>query len=182
MTSSNGNIFRVTGPLCGEFTGFRWIPRTKASDAKLCFFFYLRVNKWLRKQSWGWWFETLLRSLWRHRNEIVCHTQPFNIALTNSYMVQPYNFTSSLTSALEWIIFLGVDVYQTHAISCNFCEYHCILVGTCCFFMYSGRRDWWMSFQVQIQLKSYVCLTIIIASCFGKYTTLRINRRNSLFY
>ena len=27
MTSSNGNIFRVTGPLCGEFTGRRWIPR-----------------------------------------------------------------------------------------------------------------------------------------------------------
>ena len=24
MTSSNGNIFRVTGPLCGEFTGHRW--------------------------------------------------------------------------------------------------------------------------------------------------------------
>ena len=38
MTSSNGNIFRVTGPLCGEFTGPRWIPLTKASDAKLwCF-------------------------------------------------------------------------------------------------------------------------------------------------
>ena len=35
MTSSIGNIFRVTGPLCGEFTGHRWIPRTKASDAKL---------------------------------------------------------------------------------------------------------------------------------------------------
>ena len=31
MTSSNGNIFRVTGPLCGEFTGPRWIPRTNAS-------------------------------------------------------------------------------------------------------------------------------------------------------
>ena len=38
MTSSNGNIFRVTGHLCGEFTGHRWIPRTKASDAELwCF-------------------------------------------------------------------------------------------------------------------------------------------------
>ena len=35
MTSSNGNIFRVTGLLCGEFTGPRWIPRTKASDAEL---------------------------------------------------------------------------------------------------------------------------------------------------
>ena len=28
MTSSNGNIFRVTGPLCGEFTGHRRIFRT----------------------------------------------------------------------------------------------------------------------------------------------------------
>ena len=38
MTSSNGNIFRVTGPLCEEFTGHRWIPHTKVSDAELwCF-------------------------------------------------------------------------------------------------------------------------------------------------
>ena len=38
MTSSNGNIFRVTGHLCGECTGPRRIPRTKASDTKLwCF-------------------------------------------------------------------------------------------------------------------------------------------------
>ena len=38
MTSSNGNIFRVTGHLCGKFTGPRWISRTKASDAELwCF-------------------------------------------------------------------------------------------------------------------------------------------------
>ena len=30
--------FRVTGLLCGEFTGHRWIPRTKASDAEIqCF-------------------------------------------------------------------------------------------------------------------------------------------------
>ena len=35
MTSSNGNIFRDTGLLCGEFTGHRWIPRTKASEAEL---------------------------------------------------------------------------------------------------------------------------------------------------
>ena len=38
MTSSNGNIFRVTGHLCRESTGHRWIPSTKASDAELwCF-------------------------------------------------------------------------------------------------------------------------------------------------
>ena len=41
MTSSNENNFRVIGPLCGEFTGHRWIPRTKASDAKLwCFLWF----------------------------------------------------------------------------------------------------------------------------------------------
>ena len=38
MTSSNGSFLRVTGHLCGEFTGHRWIRRTKASDAELwCF-------------------------------------------------------------------------------------------------------------------------------------------------
>ena len=70
MTSSNGNIFRVTGHLCGEFTGPRWIPCTKASDTELWCFFDLRPKKLLTKQSWGWWFETPSHPLWRHRNEI----------------------------------------------------------------------------------------------------------------
>ena len=34
MTSSNGNTFRVTGHLCGEFTGLRRVPRTKPSDTE----------------------------------------------------------------------------------------------------------------------------------------------------
>ena len=38
MTSSNGNTFRVTGPLWEESTGHRWIPLTKASNAEFwCF-------------------------------------------------------------------------------------------------------------------------------------------------
>ena len=70
MTSSNGDIFHVTGPLCGEFTGHRWIPGTKASDAELwCFLLSdLRRNKRLSKQSWRLWFETPSRPLWRHCN------------------------------------------------------------------------------------------------------------------
>ena len=40
MTSSNRNISRVTGPLCGEFTGHHWIPLTKASDAELWYFLW----------------------------------------------------------------------------------------------------------------------------------------------
>ena len=71
MTSSNGNFFRVTGlcagnsPVTGEFLAQR--PVTRSFDV----FFDLRLNQKLNKQSWGWWFETLSRSLWRHWNEIV---------------------------------------------------------------------------------------------------------------
>ena len=69
MTSSNGSIFRVTGPLCGEFTGHRWTPCTRASDEEFwCVLFALRLNKRLNKQSWGWWFETPSCPLWRHCN------------------------------------------------------------------------------------------------------------------
>ena len=75
MTSSNGNIFRVTGHLCGEITGHRWIPPTKASDAELWCFLCLRLNKWLSKQSWGWWYETPSHPLWRHGNDAVIDMQ-----------------------------------------------------------------------------------------------------------
>ena len=69
MTSSNGNIFRVIGHLCGKFTGPRWIPRTKASDAELWCFLWSASDKRLGKQSWGWWFETLSCPLWRLCND-----------------------------------------------------------------------------------------------------------------
>ena len=46
----------------GEF------PLQKASDAELCYFFYLCLNKCLSKQSWGLWFEMPSHSLWRHCN------------------------------------------------------------------------------------------------------------------
>ena len=68
MTSSNGNIFRVTGHLCGEFTGPRWIPTQRPVSRSFDVFVDLRQNKRLSKQSWGWWFETLSCPLWRHCN------------------------------------------------------------------------------------------------------------------
>ena len=48
MTSSNGSIFRVTGPLWGEFTGHWWIPLPKASDAELWCFLWSApwINGW----------------------------------------------------------------------------------------------------------------------------------------
>ena len=70
MTSSNGNIFRVTGPLCGEFTGPGEFPTQRPVTRSFDVYFDLRLNKRLCKQSRSWWFETLLCPLWRHSNEL----------------------------------------------------------------------------------------------------------------
>ena len=69
MTSSNGNIFRVTGPLCGELTVTGECPAQRPVTRSFGVFFDLHLNKRLSKQSWGWWFKTPSRSLWRHSNE-----------------------------------------------------------------------------------------------------------------
>ena len=55
MTSSNRNIFRVTDPLCGEFTDHRWIPLTKASDEELwCFLWFAPwINDWVNNPKAG---------------------------------------------------------------------------------------------------------------------------------
>ena len=68
MTSPNGNIFRVTGHLCGESPVPGEFPTQRPVTRSFDVFFDLRLNKRLSKQSWGWWFETLSCPLWRHRN------------------------------------------------------------------------------------------------------------------
>ena len=69
MTSSNGNIFRATGHLCGEFTGPGEFPAQRPVTPSFDVFLDLRLNKRSSKQSWGWWFETLSRPLRRHSND-----------------------------------------------------------------------------------------------------------------
>ena len=56
MTPSNGSFFRVTGPLCGKFTGHRRIPLTKGWYCRLRCFFDVGPHKLLNKQSIDRWF------------------------------------------------------------------------------------------------------------------------------
>ena len=60
--------FHVTSPLCGEFTGPGESPTQRPVTRSFDVFFDLRLNKRLSKQPWGWWFEPLSWSLWRHCN------------------------------------------------------------------------------------------------------------------
>ena len=75
MTPSNWNFSALlalcagNSPVTGECPAQR--PVTRGFDV----FFDLRLNGRLSKQSWGWWFEKLLRPLWRHSNDNQTKTQ-----------------------------------------------------------------------------------------------------------
>ena len=55
MTSSNGNLFGVTGPLCGKFSGHLWISLTKASDTENLMFsvIYAWKKGWINSRVAG---------------------------------------------------------------------------------------------------------------------------------
>ena len=62
-------------PVPGEFPSQR--PVTRSFNV----FFDLHLNKRLSKQTWGWWFETPLRPLWRHCNVKALVTRVFRCFL-----------------------------------------------------------------------------------------------------
>ena len=83
-------------PVTGEFPAQR--PVTWIFDV----FFDLRLNKRLGKQSWGWWFETLWRPLWRHSNDYCCTHLPsssgyYKISIPDSIYLKQLLTTSWLS-------------------------------------------------------------------------------------
>ena len=61
------SICAGNSPASGEYPAQRPVKRS------FHVFFGLCLNKRLRKQSWGWWFETLSCPLWRH---CICNDFP----------------------------------------------------------------------------------------------------------
>ena len=99
-------------PVPGEFPSQR--PVMRSFDV----FFDLRLNKRLSKQSWGWWFETLSRSLWRHCN-VKNSMAADNLAIqeesrTSAAMVLTYlswEYSGLSTRRIKWECLSG---QQTH--------------------------------------------------------------------
>ena len=58
-------LYAGNSPVPGECPSQRSV--TRIFDV----FFDLRLNIRLSKQSWGWWFDTPSRSLWRHCNVVL---------------------------------------------------------------------------------------------------------------
>ena len=68
-------------PVAGEFPAQR--PVTRSVDV----FFDLRVNKRLSKQSWGWWYETLSRPIWRQCNVVILYRAWSMCFVVEKYML-----------------------------------------------------------------------------------------------
>ena len=85
-------------PFVREFTGPRWIATQRPMTRSFDVFFDLRLYKRLSKQWWGWWFDTLSRPLWRHRNELLYfHSNSTKLCSQGSI-----NNTPALVQIMAW--------------------------------------------------------------------------------
>ena len=145
MTSSNGKIFRVTGPLCGEFTGHRGIPLTKASDVELwCFLWSVPwINGWVNNREAG----DLRCSLWRHCNvNRPCHIDSkfygnwLDMAEWCVHLIissKPYIFTNKIISELRLSSVENLAMDDTCS-TCGYSKYRTICTQLCCALFWFG--------------------------------------------
>ena len=153
MTSLIGNIFRVTGHLCGEFTGPGEFPTQRPVTRSFDVFFDLGLNKRLSKQPWGWWFETPSWSLWPQCN--VCDDKYMVVRvvrgrgwITGSY--QPIGPMPARSNGFEWLdnwpISQNPTMQMTHIPQCtiqNRNVHISVLNGQLCD-MARALLDWWI--------------------------------------
>ena len=128
MTSSNGHIFRATGPLCGEFTGPGEFPTQRPVTRSFDVFFDLRLNKRLSKQPWSWWFETLSWSLWRHRNVSPWSIYPHCGILTYQWYA-PIDFVKSNLFCIAAILSWWCHLIETFSALLTICAGNSLVTG-----------------------------------------------------
>ena len=90
----------------------RYWPFVRGMTRSFGVFFDLRRNKRLNKQSWGWWFETLLCPLWRQCNDwevfydVFARVGPILYA-TQNYGKSKHATRTSITFTLQYLILIS---------------------------------------------------------------------------
>ena len=97
-------------PVSGEFPAQR--PVTRSFDV----LFDLRLNKWLNKQSQGWWFVTPSCPLWRHYNEIMVSW----VEGVRDRVRVRWVLASNYRLHLIW--FLGIVIHYSYYCKCDGCN------------------------------------------------------------
>ena len=112
MTSSNGNIFRVTGPLCGEFTGHRWIPHHKGQWRGVLMFslIYALINVWVNnheaddlRRHIAHYDVIVMRFLHQKYSSVYCYHSP----------KFKYSYYKAYCSEVHLIIYLFANIFIT---------------------------------------------------------------------
>ena len=107
-------------PATGEFP--TQTPVTRSFDV----FLDLCLNKRLSKQSWGWWFETPSRSLWRHCNDYHCPAcrttliaTRFRVAVICPIIQVPHCIR--VFFYFVWFVFIN-HIFQFYNELCTYCN------------------------------------------------------------
>ena len=100
----------------GEFSSRR--PVTRSFDVSFIYTF----NKWLSRQSWGWWFETPSRLMWRHCNEFgqsILHRKNAKVprCWRSSAPQIDCHQTSSPRIPFVWVVISTVIMERSHTMT-----------------------------------------------------------------
>ena len=109
MTSLNGDIFCITDPSHGEFTGDRWLPRIKASDAKLWHFL------WFAPEQTAKVINRHAGDLRRHRARSDVTVMAIVWCLSLSSLLTPYNITFPFGTFINTRMLCNIDWYWNAA-------------------------------------------------------------------
>ena len=164
MTSSNGNIFRVTGHLCREFTGYRSIPITKANVTEFSLIFAW-INGWVNNREAG--------DLRRHRAHYdvivitVRHKQQFHTVLSSDF--QCNSTDKSLISCHNYQnVFVDKNIYilehRTAVMNHTFKLAVSIQKLSCCLKRSATRKP----FNVRNQNRSFIFDLFNASVCYGQ--------------
>ena len=109
-------IFRVTGPLCGEFNGDRWNPLQRPVTLSFGVIIDLYLNR-LSKQSRRRWFETPFYSLWCYCNAWIKCLMIENIPLSRVLQMPAWHKENYTPLTLCAGILLGTSGFPSQGIS-----------------------------------------------------------------
>ena len=112
--------FSVLLALCvGNSPGTGEFPSQRPVTWSFEVFFGLRLNEWLSKQSWGWWFEMPLHSLWCHCNESNCCFHFYLLSLSLLSLPDLYYY---FLSSLLFLFLLSLMLHFTFTSYCANCH------------------------------------------------------------
>ena len=127
MTSSNGNIFRVTGHLCGEFTGHRWISPHKGRwhGALMFSLICVWINDWVNDREAGdlrrnrFHYDVIVMEPVHRHSNCICITRPQRVKKQKHRLIQTihswqyiYNFIQEIINNLSSVIFMNVAQFN----------------------------------------------------------------------